>query len=309
MSIPFVVAKTELALLIRERTVYLLLGVFFLMATLSTFIGFATEHTIMNVYKAAASELAISGQNAPTFPINNTPLGIITNMIIYNVLIGSLLAITLGYFIGVHDRVSGVLRILVSRPVKMKDVFLGKTLALVAVIALLLGVAFLISIASLTLFGVFSYAATVHVAFFYSVSFLYIAGFAFLSMVFAFAMRSATSALLYALFIWMAITFALPELGSALYPTSSLNPVLPPSTVLESPLLSVTHAVVYPFSVSEHYKSLSANILGVDSVTVGTPVVSPFAHFVTVLLWFLLTLGISFRFFTSIDPTLETHYA
>ena len=309
MYIPFVVAKNELSLLLRERTLYLLIGIFLIMATLSTGIGFATEHTIQSVYQAAVNELAVNGQSAPAFPVNTTPLGIITNMIIYNALIGSLLAIALGYFIGVHDRVSGVLKVLVSRPVKMSQVFFGKILTLTGVTAGMLGVAFLVSVLTLSLFGVFSYGAMFQVALFYLVSFLYISGFAFLALLFAFSARSASSALLYALFVWMAITFALPELSSALYPTSSLNPVLPPSTVLDSPLLSVTHTVVYPFSVSEHYKSLSATVLGVDTPVADASSISSLVHIAIVFLWFLFTFLTSFRFFSIVDPTLETRYA
>ncbi len=301
-----VVMRNEITLLLRERTLYVLLGIFFVMAVLSTIIGWSTQHTIMNVYDAAVAELALVGQDAPPFPVNSTPLGIMTNMIIYNVLIGSLLAIVLGYFVGIHDRMYGVVKILFSRPIRSRDIFLGKIFATVLILSLVTLMAFLVSVISLGIFGVLGTSAVVSVLLFYGVSLLYMSGFAFLAMSFAFVFQNSTSAMLYALFIWMIVTFALPELSSALFPTSSLNPILPPSNFLNSPVLSFAHTVTYPFSVSEHYKALCATILGVGAGATNTG--SIWFNTSVVMLWSALAFILSLRFFTNMDPSSDTLY-
>lgn len=301
-----VVMRNEITLLLRERTLYVLLGIFFVMAVLSTIIGWSTQHTIMKVYDAAVAELALVGQDAPPFPVNSTPLGIMTNMIIYNVLIGSLLAIVLGYFVGIHDRMYGVVKILFSRPIRSRDIFLGKIFATVLILSLVTLMAFLVSVISLGIFGVLGTSAVVSVLLFYGVSLLYMSGFAFLAMSFAFVFQNSTSAMLYALFIWMIVTFALPELSSALFPTSSLNPILPPSNFLNSPVLSFAHTVTYPFSVSEHYKALCATILGVGTGATNTG--SIWFNTSVVMLWSALAFVLSLRFFTNMDPSSDTLY-
>lgn len=305
-SIPVVVAKNEIALLFRERTLYILLGIFFVMAVLSTIIGWSTQHTITSVYEAAVAELSAIGQSAPPFPVNSTPLGIMTNMIIYNVLIGTLLAIVLGYFIGIHDRMYGVVKLLFSRPVKPKQIFLGKVTAISLVLLTITAIAWVVSLVSLLVFGVFSGPALLSITLFYGVSLLYMAGFSFLAMAFAFVFKNSTSAMLYVLFIWMIVTFALPELSSALFPTSSLNPILPPSDLLNSPTLSFVHSIFYPLSVSEHYKALSSSILGVSTNVVGAG--SAIYDVIVVTLWSVLTSALAFRFFVLIKPSNESTY-
>jgi hypothetical protein len=66
---------------------------------------------------------------------------------------------------------------------------------------------------------------------------------------------------LLSLTIWIIITFVLPDLTSALYPTASLNPVLPATQVLSSPVLDIIHNIFYPFSISQHYKELSNHLI------------------------------------------------
>lgn len=298
-----VIAKNEVRLLLRERTLYLLLAIFVIMTILSTVIGWSTIHTITNVYEAAVHELSILGQTAPPFPVSSTPLGIMTNMIVYTVLIGSLLAIVLGYFVGIHDKMYNVTKIVFTRPIHRRDIFLGKSSAVVAVLGLVTLTAFLVSCISLGIFGVFSLTAIGHVFLFYLLSYVYMIGFAFLAMAFAFAFSNTTSAMLYALFVWMILTFALPELGSALYPTSSLNPILPPTQVLESKSLNLAHTITYPFSVSEHYKSLSATLLKLTPRENEIP--TPVTDGLIVGLWGFLTFILSLQFFTSLKPSAD----
>lgn len=303
-----VIAENELRLLFRERTIYLLLGIFFVMAVLSTVIGYATDHTITNVYEAAVAELASLGAQAPAFPVNSTPLGIMTNMIIYIVLIGSLVAIVLGYFVGIHDKVYGTTKLLFTRPIQKSQIFLGKALTVAGIIFFISLISFVVSIVSLGVFGVLTGSAVIQVSIFYLVSVCYLLGFAFLALAFALIFKNTTSAMLYALFVWMIITFALPELGSALYPTSSLNPVLPPSTVIESPLLSLSHKIIYPFSVSEHYKALSGTVLGVHTGGVTAPISSVPIDVLVVLLWSAGATILSYVSFTRLKITNDSAY-
>lgn len=300
------IAQKEVKYLFREKTFYLLLGIFIIMAALSTYIGWATVHTIKNVYQVAVQELTITHQTVPEFPLKNiASLGIIKNMIIYVILIGSLLSIILGYFVGINDRVSGTVRLLFSRPIKRVNLLFGKILAIKYILALIILSAFLISLLSAGIFHVLSLTNIVKLLEFYFISFLYMFGFALLAMAFAIYVKNSASALLYALFVWMIITFALPELGSALFPTSSLNPVLPPTDMLQSSILINIHNIVYPFSISEHFKELSASILGIVSnpSTVSTyNVYSSAVNFLILIVWNILSFILAFRLFKKIKP-------
>ena len=302
-----IIAKKEIKYLSREKTFYLLLGIFIVMAILSTYIGWATIHTIKNVYNVAAQELTATNQAVPPFPLKNiSSLGIIKNMIIYVVLIGSLLSIILGYFVGVNDRVSKTVRLLFTRPIKRIDFLFGKIIAIKYILAVIILSAFFISVLSAGIFHVLSLINIIKLLEFYFISFIYMLGFALLAMTFAIYMKNSASALLYALFIWIIITFALPELGSALFPTSSLNPVLPPTNFLQSSILTYTHNAVYPFSISEHFKEISSTILGISAkpnVVSAYKIYSNTTNFLILIFWGFLNFILAVFLFTKIKPT------
>ena len=127
----FFVAKNEIQHLLRERTFFLILTVFILISLASTYIGWASQHTVESVYQESAITLQSLGKAVPPSPFSNLPpLGIVKNMIIYVVLIGSLLAITIGHSIGTKDQKAGVVRILFSKPLTKKEFLIGKALSL-----------------------------------------------------------------------------------------------------------------------------------------------------------------------------------
>ena len=264
----FFIAKNEIQHLFRERTFFLILTVFILISLASTYIGWASQHTVESVYQESVITLQSIGKAVPPSPFSNLPpLEIVKNMIIYVVLIGSLLAITIGNSIGTKDQRAGVVRILFSKPLTKKEFLIGKALSLGLVLFAILAVSLIISAVSVAILSQMSVVLLLQLIEFYVVSFFYMLGFGFLGLGFGLMKRNSAIALLTPVIIWVIITFVLPEMSSALYPTSSLNPILPQMEILNSPILSAIHNVFYPFSVSEHYRVLSSGILNLQEAT------------------------------------------
>lgn len=264
----FFIAKNEIQHLFRERTFFLMLTVFILISLTSTYIGWASQHTVESVYQESVITLQSLGKTVPPSPFSNLPpLEIVKNMIIYVVLIGSLLAITIGHSIGTKDQRAGVVRILFSKPLTKKEFLIGKALSLGLVLFAILMVSLIISAVSVAILSQMSIVLLLQLIEFYVASFFYMLGFGFLGLGFGLMKRNSAIALLTPIVIWVVITFALPEMSSALYPTSSLNPILPQTEILNSPVLSAIHNVFYPFSVSEHYRVLSSGILNLQETT------------------------------------------
>ena len=291
-----ILASKDRRLLFKNNTFVIILAIFILMSLASSYIGWSSQHTITNVYDATAKELVSAGKPVPPSPFESTsPLAIIKNMIIYVVLIGALLSITFGHVIAINDRKAGVTRILFSKPFSKKTFLLGKISSSLQILLIALLSSFIISILSLIVLNSFSIQIVSSLLLFYLGSFIYLAGFTFLGIFFGLKTKNSTQAILIPLLIWIVITFALPELGSALYPTNSLNPILPQTNILDSPVLSTLHNVVYPFSISEQYKEFSSNALGLTTNTLATNI-SPYSQGIHILLlcfWFLLTLGLT----------------
>jgi len=264
----FFIAKNEIQHLLRERTFFLILIVFILISLASTYIGWTSQHTVESVYQESVIALQSIGKTVPPSPFSNLPpLEIVKNMIIYVILIGSLLAITIGHSIGTKDQKAGVVRILFSKPLTKKQFLTGKALSLGLVLFTILTVSLLISVVSVAVLSQLSFILLLRLTEFYASSFLYMLGFGFLGLGFGLMNKNNAIALLTPIIIWVIITFALPEMSSALYPTSSLNPVLPQTDILNSTILSAIHNIFYPFSISEHYRVLSSEILNLQKAT------------------------------------------
>lgn len=289
------IAKNEVRHLLKERTFFMILSVFILITLASTYIGWSAQHTIDSVYQESVLTLAAAGQNIPPSPFSNLPaLDIVKNMIIYVVLIGSLLAITVGHAIGTRDQKAGVVRILFSKALTKKDYLMGKILSLSAVLFAITGVSLIISTISVAILSQMSSALLLNLIEFYAISYVYMLGFGFLGLSFGLMKKESATALLIPIIIWVLITFALPEMGSALYPTSSLNPILPQTNILDSPVLSAIHNVLYPFSVSEHYKVLSSLTLGLQQTTsTAYAAYPPLISGSILAIWLFVTLGVS----------------
>jgi ABC-type transport system involved in multi-copper enzyme maturation permease subunit len=290
----FTIAKNEIQHLLRERTFILILTVFILISLASTYIGWASQHTVESVYQESIITLQSLGKAVPPSPFSNLPpLGIVKNMIIYVVLIGSLLSITIGHSIGTKDQKAGVVRILFSKPLTKREFLIGKALSLGLVLLAILMVSLTISAVSIEILSHVSVVMLMQLIGFYAISFFYMLGFGFLGLGFGLMKRNSSVALLSPIIIWVIITFALPEMSSALYPTSSLNPVLPQTDILYSPILSIIHNVFYPFSISEHYKVFASALLNLQEASENVYAsYSPTFCIFILAVWVMVTSGV-----------------
>ena len=143
----------------------------------------------------------------------------------------------------------------------------------------------------------------IHLFSFYGFSWVYLLGFAFLGFSFALVKDDEVVAFLIPIIFWIVITFVLPELTSALYPTGSLNPTLPQTDILQSPALQTMHDAVYPFSISEHYKESAATILGMKATGTAAPVQSGIVNAFKIFCWMLLGLASSCAAVYSFDKS------
>lgn len=288
-------ASKDRKLLFKNNTFLIILSIFVLMSLASSYIGWSSQHTINKVYDATANELVSVGKPVPPSPFESVPtLSITKNMIIYVVLIGALLAIILGHIVAINDRNAGVTRILFSKSFSKRSFLISKLISSIQILVIALSSSLIISCLSLAVLNNLSIHTLSQLLMFYSGSFVYLSGFVFLGIFFGLKTKNSAQAILIPLLIWILITFAIPELGSALYPTSSLNPILPQTNVLDSSTLAFIHSVVYPFSISEQYKEFGSNALGLNSNKLSTNVVpySQSLHLLLLFLWMLLTFGL-----------------
>ncbi|MHB8903546.1 MAG: ABC transporter permease [Patescibacteria group bacterium] len=262
------IAITEFKSLLKQKTFALILIIFLAMALFSTYIGWSTSNTINGVYQETVSQMMASG--IKEIPINpflaNPPLAILKNMAVYILLIGSLLAIIVGYSAFIRERRAGVSKIIFSKPLSRSEVILGKMLGIFATLTMIIVASFFISYLSTSLiYGhVLESSDFFKLLIFYAVSLVYILIFSFFSLFFAIYSKSESLALIAPIVLWILISFVMPQLTSALDPTALLNPTNLQTTNISNNFFSTMRLIINPFSVSQDYKLISQSLLQSD---------------------------------------------
>ncbi|MCL4385505.1 MAG: ABC transporter permease [Actinobacteria bacterium] len=263
------IAKNEVKTLFKEKTFILILVIFILMTLLSNYIGWSSRTTIENVFQETIKKVVSSGsRQIPVDPFTGISiLSIIKNMIVYIFLIGSLLAIIIGYNSFLRERLSGVSKIIFSKPIERKEFILGKIYGILFLLLLITITSFLISLISISLITgkILSLQLVVKLIIFYFLSLIYMFLFSIIGLFFSIFAKSSSLALMIPVIIWIFISFVLPELTSALNPTALLNPANIQSTLPHGKVLIFLQEILKPFSVSDTYKVISGSLLELDS--------------------------------------------
>lgn len=260
--------RQELLCAKRERLPQILLVVFLAMVGLSCFIGWATNHTVTNVYNEALKQGITS---APNPFAGVSPLYYARNTVIYIVLIGALLAIVLGVQSTLRDRKARVTDLLLSRPVSTSLYLAAKLAGLgIWLIGVLVASAVInwLSI-SLVIGHILSASDSIRLVAFYGVAWLFLIPFICLGLISGLYARRETSALLIPIVIWSLLTFVLPQLGTAEHPVSLLNPV-PAQIVSKGFFFDINRTLFGPLSLTEHFKQASGAILKDDQASGNT---------------------------------------
>ena len=299
----------EIKSLFRERIVYSITIIFILMSMASSFIGWSTFTTANAVYKSSVIFLQGLGVNN----IANNPLLKVSilasfdNLIIYISLIGALLAIIIGHHSMMHERKSGILQVLFTRPITKKSVIFGKVLGLGITILSIISITALVSILSSYFLPLvhLNLSGVNHLLVFFFVSFLYMLFFAVIGLYFAINAKSQSLALFIPICIWVGITFILPELATGLTPTALLNPV----TLLQLPVLDTffqtSQKLLTPFSLAWHYYTISGELLGssfTDSLPVLKVLLNNIIQIFTLLGSIFVFLFLSIKSLEKFDP-------
>lgn len=265
MSSIATIAVQEMKVLLRERIFFLLLGIFIVMTLASSFIGLIATTTTTSIYSASVDFLRQGGaNNVPSNPLNALPaLTNFRNVIVYIFLIGSLLAIVIGHRSFIRERKSGVLPLLLTRPIYPKTFFIGKVLGICVALFSIIAVTFVVSVLSSRLlpFQHLVFNDIVRLFFFYILSFFYLLFFAFLGLLFAIRTKSESLALFVPVCIWVGISFVLPELVSGQTPTALLNPVTMDQTAPAGTFFALMQQILGPISIGWHYTSFSSQLL------------------------------------------------
>lgn len=253
-----VVIRNELRTLAREKTFVLLATIFFAMTLFSVYIGWSTRTTTFAIYDATVTLLQASGvvHMSPNPLLNVSPLMVFSNLVIYMLLVGALLAIVIGHRSFIRERKSGVIPLVFVRRVTKYQYAMGKLLGIGIALLTIILAAFLVSAASVLLVPALhlSLMEFLRLLGVYASAFLYLAFFMVLGFLFAIRMSTESSALFAPIMLWIIAVFVLPELATGQNPVALLNPItLAQASPTMGAFFVALHPFVAPFSVGQFF--------------------------------------------------------
>lgn len=263
-QMPFIIARQSLRALSKQPTILVFATLFVGLVLISAYLGWSATSTVNAIYIDAVNYLSAAGQPIPTNPVNDiSPLGLLRNMTIYISLIGALAAIVVGYQLIATDRKAGVLPLIGSRIGHSRAYLIGKLIALVLLLVTVIALAGLIAAATLVLLPTaqISTVQWFQLLGFLGTALIYLLFFGLISLAASALYRVESVALLVPVTLWLTLTFVFPELSSNIHPTAAINPVSSLAGVPDSGFFHLTHVLLGPISLAEHFKSLGAWLL------------------------------------------------
>ena len=253
--------KHELLSSFRSKSPQLVVGIFMVLTSISSIIGWLTVRNVTKIYNDIVSQNLTTAPN----PFVNVPsLYYMRDSVIYVVLIGSLMAIILGAQASLRDRKSNANELIKTRNVNLVHRILGQLSAITSIIVMLEIVALFTSfiliwaiqktplnidaISSLLGYGAISALLLIAIA---------AIGFAFGTI-----SKTEESSLLYPIVGWAVITFTIPQVITSTHPVALLNPT--PAVATGTGLAQGFIQGISPLAVMENFKAIANAILGID---------------------------------------------
>lgn len=254
--------RHELISSARSRSPQLIVFIFLLLTSMSTFIGWLTIRNVTKIYTTIMSQGLTT---APNPFAGVPPMYYMRNSVIYIVLVGSLTSIVLGTQASLRDRKSSADVLIKTRNVNLLARSLGQLCAIGTIIA---GLEIVVTASSfygiwLILKHPLDTSSLIHLIAFGTISGIFMFAIACLSFGFGLFARSEETALLYPIITWGIITFAIPQVITSTHPVSLLNPT--PAIATGTGLAQTWIDTLSPFMLMEHFKAICNSILAIDT--------------------------------------------
>lgn len=269
------IANKEFRAAFKDRVFLLITALFIVLSIASVYIGSSTKNAEMNAYYNVIDLLKAQGSsNLPASP-DIYPLAILKNIITYVSMIGSVLAIFLGFDAFSAERENGTVKLILTRPVYRDQLITGKLVGGGMVIGLLLIVTLIVNILLFTVVsGIFPNANEIGrlIAFIFA-AFAYMMVILTITLFVSIKTSDRTFGFLTMMIIWLFISFVIPQIAETQRNFAmSLNSMSQTVTTVATDTL--TSRIIEYFSPAAQFESIGENLLQTVSDTAGISVLS-----------------------------------
>ena len=263
-------ASKEVKSAFRDHIFLIITGLFVLLSVISVYIGSSTKNAELQAYHDIVQLLKSQGTtNLPSAPLIY-PMSVLSNLITYVSMIGSVVAIFLGFETFSGERNNGTLKLIAARPIYRDQIVSGKLLGGALVIGSLLGV---IMIFNLVLFilvsGITPNANEIfRLLSFFLIAFLYMMVFYVTTMFVSLKTNDSAFGFMLMMILWLTISFVLPQLAdsqrSFAYALSATS-----QTVTQVPSDTIISKMIEFFSPAAQFQIIGKDLLQVIPETAG----------------------------------------
>jgi ABC-type transport system involved in multi-copper enzyme maturation permease subunit len=216
-------ARHEYRSATRSRVLLLLIASMVLITAVAIIIAsydFQSQVADYNAYVAQATAAGVTTIPPPQL----FPLQLLRGVIEYIQIIGAVIAIGLGYLTVARERTGRTLALIVTRPVRRVDLFLGRLLGAGALIATVLLVTALNSVVLVGIVGGqwLSGSELLRVAITFGISILYMLMFYALGFWLTARSKALANGLVVAMVIWLAVVLVIPQIGDTMDPDNQV---------------------------------------------------------------------------------------
>jgi ABC-2 type transport system permease protein len=269
------IADKEFRTAFKDKVFLLITALFIVLSIASVYIGSSTKNAELTAYSNVMDLL--KAQGASNFPDSPAiyPLAILKNIITYVSMIGSVLAIFLGFDSFSGERENGTMKLILTRPIYRDQLITGKLVGGGAVIGLLLIATLIVNILLFTaVSGLFPNANEIGrlVAFIFA-AFAYMMVILTITMFVSIKTSDRTFGFLTMMIIWIFIGFVIPQLAETQRNFAmSLNSTSQTVTTVATD--TVTSKFIEYFSPAAQFESIGENLLQTVSDTADIRVLS-----------------------------------
>ena len=266
--------RKELRDALRNRLALLLTAGLGVIVILSVVVAAAAFHAKVIDYQNYVQAMQSAGMAENITAPQLFPLQLLRGAIEYLEIVGSIVAIIIGYGLAAKEKNRGTLRLLFSRPVNGSSMAAGKLLSMAAVWAVVIAVLGVITFASLRLVGGTSLAAIElgKLAIALAFSWMYLVMWTAFSYWVAGRSKRLSTALVIGLIVWLVVVLIIPQIGDTMDPDNQVPGGLFKSLQVDKPQEEVvmarfsgyetTRNFLEETSISKHYERASFAYLG-----------------------------------------------
>jgi ABC-2 type transport system permease protein len=270
--------RKELRDAFRNRLLLLLIAGLGVVAVLSVVVAAAAFHAKLVDYQSYVEAMKNAGMAAAVNPPQLFPLQLLRGAVEYLEIVGSIVAIVIGYGLAAKEKNRGTLRLLFSRPVRSSSMAAGKLLSAAAVWLVVIVVLGVVMLVSIRLVGGASLSAVevVKLAIALAFSWVYLAMWTAFSYWLAGRTKRLSAALVVGLIVWLVVVLIVPQIGDTMDPDNQVPGGLFKSLQVEKPQekavmahfsgYETTRNLIEETSISKHFERASFAYLGVKEV-------------------------------------------